>query len=400
MKKFSLNWQLLCICFINGALLISCNTSQSNNQPAAAGDTDQGDISTNVFTSQDPVSYDFQSGGAMDGEGSSVEVHFNKKNKKKQRRAAMQSSLGTSTSTHSLTLDLSKQTIGDVDLVVSIHNSWLMEDTITKLEKHFKSFLENTQNAILGNLNTTVLSCVSNEKMPHGCLDTQPTPALAFNSLVDYHIPISIYSGHMGMSWLKNIVEGTTLLAYDTPTKEWVTINRPAVFKNFEPNPTTKPKKVFIDINMNNIDDNLDSYMDNFKQHADAQFGKENVVFFTISPRRRNNSCEGTQFDNENRKLAKYYGGKLYSICDLGASTFTKLTTRIDEHSWATIKLDSISTANIEGAITGVSVNSTALASSAYKVIHNVTPPLLYVDLPQNTANGTTITVTAKDPSS
>ena len=402
MKKFTLKWQLFSIFFINLAILISssCNTNQSNNLPSSSGDTDQGDISTDVFSSQDPVSYDFQSGAALEGDGTSVEVNFNKKNKKKHRRAAMQSSLSESTSEHSLTLDLSKQSIGDVDLVISLHNSWLMEETIAKLEKNFKSFLETIQSNIHGNLNTTILSCDSTVKKDEtGCLDLEPTQTLAYKSLVDYHVPLSIYGGHMGMGWIKNIVEGQTLLTYDTPSRQWVTIDRPRIFKNFAAGSTTKPKKVFLDINVNNIDDSLDNYMDSFKQHADAQFGKENVVFFTISPKRRNNSCDGTQFDNENRKLAKYYGGKLFSICDLNASTFTKLATRIEEHSWATFDLSSITTANINGAITGVSLNGNALDASAYKVIHNVIPPLLFVDLPQNTANGTTITVTAKNAS-
>ena len=322
--------------------IIGCNNKNSGGLDLSASQPGvSDDLSADVFTAIDSTQFNIQSDTP-------------------------------SSSTHSLTLDLSKQSIGNVDLVMTMHNSMLMADHLRKIEEGIPGFLDKIRAAISGTLNTTVLSC--SIEGDTGCLHLAP-------STIDYFVPLSMYSGHFGIHWMTNIIGGQTLTTYDTPTRTWVTIDRSQVFNN-------NYKKVFIDFTVDNDDQTLATKTATFQTHADAQFGKSNVTFLSVSPKRRNNSCEGTDFHPENIKLAKYYGGKRFPICEFKQGKhFTKIAEEIKYRSWATFDISSLGGADI----TNVSLSGN---SYAYHVIDRVDPPLLFVNLPASTANGTTITVT------
>ena len=290
---------------------------------------------------------------------------------------------------HVFTLDLSKQSIGDVDLVIALDNSALMAQHIRKFEAVFSEFLTTTASAIDGTLNTTILSCSrdTNDQSTDNCLTMDSSLASQL-----YHIPLSIYGGHMGMGWIKNIVEGQTLLTHDTPSRDWVTINRSKVFKQHY-------KKFFL-IVTNHVK-YTSQERDQLKSSIATHLTHSGVNFASIAPLKKEGKNKGCQllavYDKNLSSLAKFYDGKPYPICadaDAYKTYFTDITSRIETLSWGSIDIAKLS-ADQRKRIAKVTLDGTVYDHAIRTIAGS---SLLFVDVPTNTQDNAEIVVTVNDP--
>lgn len=359
-------------------------TSLSGNLAASINGDNEGDIGASSVQNE-PVNDDFQTSDQVPSAPTDSFDTQSPISLEDPPAPQPQPQVVTSTN-YTFTLDLSKQTIGSVDLVIAIDNSASMGQHIRKFEAGFSNFLTTTASKIDGTLNTTVLSCSRNNQVTSDdCL----TITSSLTSQI-YHVPLTtITDGNRGLHWFKNIIQGYPLItkSNDSP---WVTIDRTKVF-------TQNYKKFFLVLTNDAQYDSAKSKQ--LKSATDTHLGNSNVNFASIKPMKKDNDgCKTyAAHDKHLKSLTKHYGGKPYHICaDANAyqTYFTDITSRIKTLSWGSINIASLSDAQRKR------IAKVTLAGTVYDhAIQTIAgSPLLFVDVPHDTADGAQIIVTVNDP--